>query len=398
NRQLQRLMEKLGLQVTVSADPVEALAAVEKSRALGYPFDFVLADAQMADPGGMAFAELWRRSSLPEKLIMMLTTDQQRQALARLRELQVGAHLIKPFSPAELLDALELVGDKPELTTSGFDLAPFEVGELVPEDSVMKILLVEDNPVNQELARRLLEKRHHEVVIANNGAEAVDLFEKERFDAILMDVQMPVMDGMEATEAIRAREMRRSWVMSDGFRPIYIIAMTANAMAGDKERCLDIGMDDYVSKPVRSDDLFAALERARAGVSLSVPAVETEGLDGPQVANIKAALETLGDRELLVQMAKMMLSEWDEYLGRIESSLAHRDGFALRMHAHTLKSLVAIFNAESSRAFAVELERGAEHIASIDWAHCREIANRLETEMARLRPVLEALVEQRAGV
>jgi protein-histidine pros-kinase len=131
----------------------------------------------------------------------------------------------------------------------------------------MDVLLVEDNPVNQTLAVKLLEKGGNRVTVANNGREALDALESKRFDVIFMDVQMPVMGGIEATEAIRAREMRRSWVMSTGFRPAYIVAMTAHAMDGDRERCLQAGMDDYLSKPIQLKALHEALDRARAARS-----------------------------------------------------------------------------------------------------------------------------------
>lgn len=257
-----------------------------------------------------------------------------------------------------------------------------------------KLQLVEDNPVNQELARRLLEKRGYRVALANNGAEAVECFEQGRFELILMDMQMPVMGGIEATESIRAREMRRSWVMSQEFSPVQIIAMTANAMDGDRDRCLQSGMNDYVAKPISSHELYAAIDRClvartegellRSGAGVALTATSLD---------LAAAARDLGDHDLLSRMAAMLLGEWDDHLLQIRSHLGRRDAPQLSMGAHTLKSLLAIFHAEKARCLALDLERAAQAAAgSVDWPRCAEIATALSEEMDRLKPEMERFV------
>ncbi|WP_265948530.1 PAS domain-containing hybrid sensor histidine kinase/response regulator [Dechloromonas sp. A34] len=257
---LVEMLERLGVQTALVADGGAAEAAIERTRAVDFSYDYIFVDAKMDAPAGFALAEGWRNGARGERLVVMLTTENQRQDLARLREIGVSAHLVKPIGADDLADALGLAegGD-----VGGLSLAPFDLDVQQPDSGRnLRILLVEDNPVNQELAVRLLERSSHHVVVANNGAEAVELFDSGQFDVILMGMQMPVMGGIEATEAIRSREMRRSWVVSSEFRQVYIIAMTANVMASDRERCLEAGMNDYLAKPLRPEQLCAALARS----------------------------------------------------------------------------------------------------------------------------------------
>ena len=392
--QLLALCELIGMQVTTVAEAQVALEAIEKSRSLGFPYDFVLADAQMPSPGGMALAESWQGKERSEKLIMLLNTEQQRQNLPSLRELGVDAHLVKPVAPEDLVEALRLVSvRKAELEPL---LAAFDFGDRAESEQTgsLEILLVEDNPVNQELAERLLKKRGYHVTLANNGAEAVECFEKKRFDFIFMDMQMPVMDGVEAAESIRSREMRRSWVVSEEFKQVYIIAMTANAMDGDRGRCLQAGMNDYVAKPIKPQELYAAIDRGLGLVGGSDQAEDDrrpEALSNASL-DLDAAMRDLGDRELLKTMAGMLVNEWDGHLSRIQSDLREENAAQLCMDAHTVKSLLAIFHGETSRRLAADLEHAASATESVDWTHCRQLAGALAAEMACLKPQMECFV------
>jgi CheY-like chemotaxis protein len=183
---------------------------------------------------------------------MMLTSGGLRGDAARCKELGVQAYLTKPVRGAELLKAIQTVlgsadeSDKEKSLITQHTLRENHAG--------LKILLAEDNAVNQKVAVRVLEKRGHKVVVAGNGKAAVEATAMEEFDLVLMDVQMPEMDGLEATAAIRVREQTTG-------RHIPIIAMTAHAMVGDKEDCLAAGMDSYLSKPLQFKELFAVIER-----------------------------------------------------------------------------------------------------------------------------------------
>ena len=395
--QLLTYLARLGVQVTPVVEAGAAIDAIEKSRAFGFHYDFVLVDAQMPSPGGMAIAESWLAGAHPEKLIMLLDTEQQRQHLKHLRELGVDAHLVKPIAHDDLIDALKLSSGLKGEDDSPLDSFVLADQTTLDDASPIDVLVVEDNPVNQELAQRLLKKRGYRVTLANNGEEAVDCFEKKHFDFIFMDLQMPVMDGIEAAESIRSREMRRSWVVVDDFKPIYIIAMTANAMDGDRERCLQAGMDDYLAKPIKPLDLYAAIDRCLGrDVADDQVVPQTDPVCREMALDLAAAMRDLGDRDLLQTMVRMMLNEWEQHLARIQSDLRDRNAAQLCLDAHTIKSLFAIFHAEGARRMALDVEHAAKSIDGDSWGHCAVLVDALVLEMARLKPEMESFV--RGGI
>ena len=392
--QLGRLCERLGIQASLVLEPAAGVEVLAKSREMGFPYDYVLADASGQAPAGFALAESWGEQGGSEGLVMLLTTENQRHDVERLRHLGVASYLVKPVGLGDLVDALVMVAGGAQ--GGVFELAPFQVDdEVASVAEPMDVLVVEDNPVNQELARRLLERRGHRVVLANNGQEGIEQFEKQRFDVILMDIQMPVLGGIEATEAIRAREMRRSWVMSEAFKPTYIIAMTANAMSGDRERCLEVGMNDYLAKPVRQEELDAALALVCGGVAPGAPVTAASAADDGPVLDLALAMKDLGDRDLLEKMIEMMLLEWDEHVERVRAAVEGRNAADLRMHAHTLKSLLAIFHAERSRQLALLLERAAQEGQA--WEEIGRQWVALSREMERLKPELSSALAGQGG-
>ena len=391
--QLSAFLASLGVQATHMAASEAAIKAIEKSRSLGFPFDCVLADMNMAPPGGIALAESWHGCDHSEKLIMVMDSEEQRQHMSKLRGLGGDAYLVKPVAPEDMLEALRLVFARKSETDSFLDAFTLDDQAAAHDTSPLEVLLVEDNPVNQELAERLLKKRGCLVTLANNGAEAVECFENGHFDLILMDMQMPVMDGIEATESIRSREMRRSWVVSDDFRQVYIVAMTANAMEGDRERCLQAGMNDYVSKPVKRQELYAAIDRSLGLEDGQKAEASDEGQDSVKTSlDLEAAMRDLGDRDLLQTMARMLVSEWDQHLTRIQTGVKGNNSAQLGMDAHTLKSLLAIFHAETGRRLALDLEHAAKAADGADWGHCAQLAESLMHEMDRLKPEMERFV------
>jgi two-component system sensor histidine kinase/response regulator len=228
------------------------------------PFSLVLLDAQMPDMDGFAVADAIRHDPhLAGSMLVMLTSSGLRGDAARCRELGIENYLAKPIRQADLLATIRKVlgpqarAEKHRLVT---------IHSVRESQRRLRVLVAEDNAVNQLLAVRLLEKRGHEVVVAATGTAALEALENQSFDLVLMDVQMPEMDGLEATIAIRERERA-----SASGQHIPIIAMTANAMVGDKEQGLEAGMDAYLSKPLQVAALFAAIESlVPAEVKLSV--------------------------------------------------------------------------------------------------------------------------------
>ena len=238
---------------TVADSAKEALAILQHAQNAGSPFSLVITDMQMPEVDGFALVEQIKRNpALAGSTIMMLTSAGRRGDGARCRELGVNAYLTKPIKQTELHNAIiaALTGARePQKQTTL--VTRHSLREAQPH---LHVLLAEDNRVNQVLARRLLEQRGHIVTVAGNGLEALAELESTEFDVVLMDVQMPEMDGLEATHAIREKERASG-------KHVPIIALTAHAMKGDQERCLEAGMDAYLSKPLQSSELFAVIEQ-----------------------------------------------------------------------------------------------------------------------------------------
>jgi signal transduction histidine kinase/CheY-like chemotaxis protein len=254
------LLASLHMQPTLAGDGAEALRTLAQAREVNQPFTLVLADSGMPGIDGFQLAEEIRKNPhLSGTTIIMLTSAGQRGDAARCRELELEGYLTKPVSQGELLDAVLRVAGQ----MHSIEKPPSGTFQLLPQEGrSLRILLAEDNAVNQRLASRLLEKHGHHVVTVGNGRAALELLENERFDLVLMDIQMPVMDGFEATATIRQKEE------ATGIH-LPIIAMTAHAMQGDKERCLGAGMDGYISKPVNVKEFIAVVQAVleRPGVA-----------------------------------------------------------------------------------------------------------------------------------
>jgi CheY-like chemotaxis protein len=254
---LDAMLRGWGMRPTLVDCGASALDALEVAAREGDGFPLVLLDACMPEMDGFDLAAAIRDNpSVKGATVMMLSSAGRTGDAARCREVGIRSYLPKPVVRAELLEAIRSVlgnaaGDQPR-------------GELVTrhrlrEQRALRILLAEDNPVNQRLAVRMLETRGHVVTVAATGGEAVRAAEASTFDVVLMDIQMPEMDGFEATAVIRSRERARG-------RTLPIVAMTAHAMQGDRERCLEAGMNGYVAKPIRIDDVLEEIAQAMAEV------------------------------------------------------------------------------------------------------------------------------------
>jgi len=249
-RILSRMLGRWGMRPTSTEGSEEALAALWSAHQLGDPYRLILTDMHMPGTDGFQLIEKIRQDhELTAPTIMMLTSAGHHGDVARCRELGVAAYLLKPIRESELRDAVSRVigGWKDGLRAAR---QPESAGPAVLQniETILEILVAEDNGVNQMLALRLLEKRGHRTTLAVNGLEVLDLLQNRTFDLILMDVQMPLMDGVEATMEIRRREIATG-------RHVPIYAVTANAMKGDREHYLDTGMDGYLAKPIRPVEL-----------------------------------------------------------------------------------------------------------------------------------------------
>jgi CheY-like chemotaxis protein len=317
---------------------------MEKARKGGDPFVLVLTDECMPEMDGFALAERIRQTpNISGATIMMLTSADQHGDAALCRELGIARYLVKPVKQSELLRGVLKALNVPALADdqqlNAVDRMPVKC------ERQLDILLAEDNAVNQQVAIHILRKRGHSVVVACNGKKAIEALEQERFDVVLMDMQMPEMGGLEATAAIREEEKTTG-------QHILIVAMTAHAMKGDRERCLAGGMDDYVSKPVKASDLIAAVERA--GKAADDP--KTEAPTG-NVVDMKAIMNRLdGDEALVKELAKLFLGDCPRLMSDVKDALAREDSGALEASAHALKGAAANFGAELAVRVAFALE------------------------------------------
>ncbi|MCA9087735.1 MAG: response regulator [Planctomycetaceae bacterium] len=359
-------------------DPVDCVAtAMDKLRASlekGEEFDLVLTDASMPDQDGFSFAEEIRKDGrFCGTMVMMLTSLDCDQDIARCTELGIRSYLVKPIKQSELFDAIMEV-----LTGQGHRLRSKRAA--LPESTLssMRILLAEDSLPNQKLACGLLERWGHSVTVASNGQQAVDLVQQQEFDVILMDVQMPLLDGFQATAEIRA------WEQDAGCRHP-IVAMTAHAMQGDRERCLAAGMDDYVSKPIRPQSLLSALARAFPNHVAGTAVADTaESTDGAVLAPVEelyswdAVLNaTMGDEELARDIAGAFLEEAPQLLKSLAESLERSDLPVIRRVGHTLKSNLRTFGSPVSQ-LALRLEKAA---TDLDLSTCHQLGPELATSV-----------------
>jgi signal transduction histidine kinase/DNA-binding response OmpR family regulator len=273
-RILEGMLKRWDMNSTPVQDGEEALAQLSAARQGGDPYGLILTDMHMPNMDGFALIERIRQKpELATATIMMLTSAGHRGDAARCQELGVAAYLLKPIRQSELREAIARVLGAREQDGAIPLLTRFSLQDAREPSAFFRVLVAEDNPVNQRLIVRLLEKRRHHVVVVDNGREALETLGRESFDLVLMDVQMPEMDGMEATAAIREKE-KNAGVHQ------WIVALTAHAMKGDRERCLAAGMDSYLTKPIRPPELDQILEEyaaRRSALPQSTNVVEHAG-------------------------------------------------------------------------------------------------------------------------
>ncbi|MBC7260323.1 MAG: PAS domain S-box protein [Chloroflexi bacterium] len=383
-RILQGMLASWGLRPVPAANGREALALMRDASARGEPFPLVITDVRMPEMDGFALIEQIRANAdIASARVIILSSAGMPGDAARCRDLGVDGYLIKPVKQSELLDAILTVMAPKE----GEPCAP----TLVTRHAIremrkhVRVLLAEDNPVNQRLATRLLEKRGHIVTVANNGREALALLERESFDVVLMDVEMPEMDGFAATAAIREREK------STG-QHIPIVAMTAHAMKGDREKCLAAGMDEYISKPLKVVQLLEIVERLAAGGREAESAAPEPYVGAEPAFRLDAALERVGgDKDLLREISEMFLTESQTLLSQVRQAIAQGDAALLKRAGHTLKGLARNFSADQAAQTALEVEQIGDEGRMGD---APAAAARLEAEVARLVQALREFLAQ----
>jgi signal transduction histidine kinase/DNA-binding response OmpR family regulator/HPt (histidine-containing phosphotransfer) domain-containing protein len=348
----------------------------------GGTFSLILLDAMMPIMDGFMVAKMIREDHRIEPVtIMMLSSADRPGDFERCHSLGINLYVRKPVKHSELWHAIQSAlgrfGARP-----GAILPP----ALSSPQQKLKILLAEDNPVNQHMAVVLLEERGHTLKVANNGQEVLDLLTKEPFDLILMDVQMPVMDGFQATEAIRKQEGGTQ-------QHIRIVAMTAHALKGDRERCLAAGMDGYIAKPVKEDILLATVEnwdttelRLPAG-NYSTPPIKT----GPTLDWQEALNRVRGRQKLLCKMMTLFQEQAPKLLIEMDDAIHRQDAKFLKRSAHTLKSSANSIGAFALGDIAQQLENIGQEAVFSD-AKANYII--LQQAITQLEPAIKSFLSE----
>ncbi len=364
----------------------EAWEALHEACEARDPFQLVVTDANMPRMDGFDLARRIKQDpKLNSSVIMMLASSESPDEIARCERMGVDACLLKPIKQSELFNALADAIDNGTPRTEARDERASSGPECSsPKIRPLRILLAEDTLVNQKLAIGLLEGESHSVCVANDGVQALEAIERERFDLVLMDVQMPEVDGLQATEQIRARERE-----TGGHVPI--VAMTAHAMEGDRERCLNAGMDDYISKPIRFEELFATIERVVQAAKSRAESTSPDVAPREQTAADDAldwdeVLQTVqGDQVLLRVVIDTFLNECPDLLHRLREACGAGDAKAVGRAAHALKGAVGNFGESAAYRFAYELEQMGmdDNLTQMD-----EALAEVETQLQRLTSAL----------
>jgi signal transduction histidine kinase/CheY-like chemotaxis protein/HPt (histidine-containing phosphotransfer) domain-containing protein len=388
-RILEGMLRRWGAKPVLADGASEAMAALEHAQQSGEKFKLLLLDVRMPGVDGFALCERIRHSpGMSNITVMMLSSVARRQDAVRSRELGIAAYLTKPVDWKELRDIIaSILTEKVKTTAPTTSLVPEQLGKGMRG---LRILLAEDNEVNQELAQSLLKKYGHSVLLANDGQEALATWEKESFDLILMDLQMPVMGGFEATAAIRRKEAHTG-------AHIPIVAMTAHAMKGDRENCLAAGMDGYVPKPISVKNLLDAIDAVAGSAKVPESGPEPEPASRPFPAQTSPLVDRQallvqvdGDTELLRRMVSIFLADAPERLGAIRAAVESNNAESLAKLAHRLKGAVSNFSSDAVTRAALQLETMAQQR---DLSNAPEAYEELKVMIERLTPELAELVE-----
>ena len=365
NRRIVRdMLGAEGMAVQEAARADAGLEALRSARRAGMPFDLAILDAQMPDRDGFELAAAIRADrTLAKTRLLILTSAGQRGDGERCRQLGIQAYLTKPIARADLIEAVGTVLAGAVSADGAQDLVTRH--SIAESRDALRILLAEDNPVNLQVATAMLVKRGHHVDVVSNGREAVDAVTARGYDVVLMDIQMPEMDGFEATERIRGLARGKA---------LPIIALTAHALSGERERCLARGMTGYLAKPFRAHDLFAAVE------GRSAPPVEParESAAPPvDVAGFRRTMEEAGAEQAVDGILATFVESIPQRLKTLVTAASGSEPEAVQRAAHAFKSAAGTIGARSLAALLQEIETAAQ-------------GGDLATARARIEPVRSA--------
>ncbi len=399
-RVLSRQIAPHGVRDSCAEDGQEALLMLRAAAEDGDPFEAAVIDMQMPGMDGLQLARAVKGDPAiaHTRLVLLTSMGKRGDDADKVRRVGIEGYLTKPARQHELREALATVmGRATDRAADGHGDAPLVTRNVLREaraQSRAHVLVAEDNPVNQMVALKMLEKLGYRVDVVENGAEALEEVIRGHYDAVLMDVQMPELDGYEATAKIRERE--------GAARHTPVIAMTANALEGEREEALAAGMDDYVAKPVKAGDLDAVLQRwtSRTDRAPGEGAAEDRGVTGAGPPLDAAVLETLrslqeeGEPDILAELARMFLDDAALRLEELRRAIGEADAGKVRGVSHALKGSSGNMGATRVSEACADLEEAGE---SGDLAEAPRLLERLEEELGLARPALEAGVARWAN-
>jgi signal transduction histidine kinase/DNA-binding response OmpR family regulator len=349
-RILREMLAAEGMAVDEAANAASGLDALHRAVERRSRYDLAILDVQMPDRDGFEFAtEIRADPVLASIRLLMLTSAGQRGDGERCRQLGIQAYLTKPASRADLIEALGAVFADAAAAGGPAVITRHSIAESRP---TLRVLLAEDNPMNQQVAVAMLLSRGHLVDVVNNGREAVAAVERGTYDVVLMDVQMPEMDGFEATHAIRAMPQARD---------LPIIALTAHALSGERERCLAHGMTDYLAKPFKGHELFAMIEGHREG-SPQTPGAEVPATPDPvDLDGFKSALRDAGAGEAIGSILDAFLTQVPGRLATLEAAATSGNADAITRAAHVLRGAAGTIGARQLAGLLQIVETAARN-------------------------------------
>lgn len=378
---VERYLRTMGINSQSATDGLTALELLRVGSANGEPYDLAIIEFMLPEMDGLELAQTIRRNPAFSTLKMLLLTAVGKTGAERLAKAAgVDAYLTTPVSYARLAGCLaSLIGEAPRANSSDALNAEHFLSAQNPSHR-LRIMVADDNHINQKVIASLLKKMGHRADVVSNGKEVLETFKLVPYDIVLMDVQMPEMDGFEACRQIRALEQSKG-------RHTPIIAITAHARKADRDKCLAAGMDDYVSKPIKPRDLKAALARRMAGVTyIPIAHGAFEALPHGEVLNISEALGLVGgNRELLCEIARLFLDQYPRLLEETRRALSRSDYQSLGGAAHTLASSVGQLGGQRAFAAAKKLEQVSNEG---DLPQASEALAKLEKELQLLRSTL----------
>jgi signal transduction histidine kinase/CheY-like chemotaxis protein len=388
NRQiLEKMLEGWGMRPTLADGAPAALAALREAESGNDMFRLILLDVCMPEIDGFTLWEqISHRPGMKAVTVMILSSAARQEDTVRCRELGIAGYLTKPIGRSELRMAIaSILSRKSGQKMESPPAVPAASRNPIRQAAVpgIRVLLVEDNEVNQEVALAMLRKHGYLVSLVNNGLEALCATASQAFDVILMDLQMPEMGGFEATAEIRARERKTG-------AHVPIVAMTAHAMKDDRDKCLNSGMDGYVSKPIDQEDLFSAIDAVTPAIARSAEPVVASRGGAVRMVNMDKLTKVMGgDDELLQRVVKMFVADAPKKLLAMRAALELHDSENLSRLAHALTGAVANFSAEETLAAARRLEeiaRGGDlSCAHQDLQAVEGSVGRLQGELAEIR-------------